>query len=119
MSTNQKSLAINTNRNNCIQMIGVMCLLFTPLTLNAKNLDNEPKEQQKLYKCFDREILKLSKEKKKESSQDIYSKCSNQLNKWLSLLPEESHATFLNQLSESLSLALEAAEKGQFVVDEG
>lgn len=76
---------------------------------------SEPKSAQRLHKCLDKEIFKMSKKKKKKDVSQIFSKCSKPLNRWVEVLPTESREVFISQLTESIVLALEEAEKGKFV----
>ena len=97
----------------------VMLVSFTSGPISANELETEPKALQRLYKCFDKEITKLSKKKEKGTAESIYSKCNNRMNKWLSLMPVESHEVIRAQMTESVTLALEDAERGAFRADEG
>lgn len=94
----------------------VFVSLATPTAIAQE--EAEPKKLQRLYKCLDKKIFRLSKKKKTSTADDILKRCDKKLNKWLALLPEEAHDMFMMQLTESVTLALEDAAKGRFVADE-
>lgn len=96
----------------------IVCMLsINPMSKAFAEEQTEPKALQRLYKCFDKEIYKHSIKKKREPVKKLMKKCSVRLDKWLAMLPEESHSAFLSQMEESVNLSLEAAKRGDFVAD--
>ena len=115
----QRNKRPSTNVRRIILIISACILsLCTASLAVAQEEETEPKKLQLLYKCFDKEIFKLSKKKKRESVKKLMKKCDNHLEKWLVMLPEESRDVFMAQLEESINLALEDAKNGRFVADE-
>lgn len=95
------------------------CSILVCVTFMAAAQEfNEPKQLQKLYKCLDTNIVKLSKKKEKANTSSVLLKCDEKLSKWLEILPEESHEQFKTQLTESITQALLDAENGLFIADE-
>ena len=103
-----------------VAFASAVALTLTPLcAASEENQEQaEPKSLQRLYKCLDKKILKLSQKKKKDSAEKVLSKCSKPLERWLELIPYESQEAFMAQLTESITFALLEAEKGNFVADD-
>lgn len=101
-----------------LALLSLTFLLSIPNTVYANDSAPEPKQLQRLYKCLDKKILKLSQKKKHSSADKVLKKCRKRVRKWMKHLPQEAHDDFMAQLTQSIELALEDARRGNFLADD-